>query len=287
MFNQNMRAKAMNEFEKSFYKLLNNSIYGKFIENVRKHIDYRLPSTEAQMRKLVAKPNYKSCDIITENLCGVQLERTKITINKPIICGFCILDLSKAIMLDFYYNVLKKRYNDNIKLLKTDTDSLVVSIETENAYDDIYEMRDYFDLSNFPKGSKYFDSTNKKVICKFKLECSEKFPIVLEEIVGLRPKLDDTLMSDNSEIMTCKGVNRRFAKKTYNHQDYLDCLQNEHIKMAKFGIIRQEHHNLHSVIVSKIGLSPNDDKRYMLNAYDSLPYGHYKISELNEPRLDL
>ena len=123
--NTNLRAKAKNNFEKDFFKLMNNSVFGKTMENIRNRVDVKLVNTKEKLRKLVAKPNLKCPPkIFSENLVSVHMRKTSLTMNKPIYLGMCILDLSKIIMYDFHYNYIKSKYADKAKLLFTDTDSL-------------------------------------------------------------------------------------------------------------------------------------------------------------------
>ena len=135
--NTNLRAKAKNNFEKDFFKLMNNSVFGKTMENIRNRVDVKLVNTKEKLRKLVAKPNFRSRKIFSENLVSVHMKKTSLTMNKPVYLGMCILDLSKTIMYDFHYNYIKPKYGEKAKLLFTDTDSLMYEIETEDFYKDI------------------------------------------------------------------------------------------------------------------------------------------------------
>ena len=150
--NTNLRAKAKNNFEKDFYKLMNNSVFGKTMENIRNRVNVKLVNTKEKLRKLVAKPNFKSCKIFNENLVSVHMKKTSLTMVKPVYLGMCILDLSKTIMYDFHYNYIKKKYGDKAKLLFSDTDSLMCEIQTEDFYKDISgDVKDRFDTSDYPE----------------------------------------------------------------------------------------------------------------------------------------
>ena len=169
-FNTLKRTQAKNSFEKDFFKLMNNSVFGKTMENIRKRVDVRLITDEKKLLKMVSKPTYVSSKIFNENLVAVHKIKETLTLNRPAYVGMCILDLSKTLMYNFHYNYIKKKYGNKAKLLFTDTDSLTYEIEAEDVYQDFWNDKDRFDNSDFPESSPYFDKTNKKVIGKFKDE---------------------------------------------------------------------------------------------------------------------
>ena len=150
--NIELRMKAKNDFRKDFFKLMNNSVFGKTMENLRNRVDIRLVTNEVKARKLFAKPNYESRTIFSDNLIAVHMKKTKLKLNKPIYLGMSILDLSKTLMYDFHYNYIKPKYDNKAKLVFTDTDSLAYEIETEDFYKDIVpDVASMFDTSNYPK----------------------------------------------------------------------------------------------------------------------------------------
>ena len=123
-FNTKKRKHAKNTFEKDFFKLMNNSVFGKTTENLRKQVDVRLVTNEKKLDKLTSKPTFVSSKIFNKNLMAVHKIKETLTLNRPAYVGMSILDLSKTLMYDFHYNYIKKKYNDRAKLLFTDTDSL-------------------------------------------------------------------------------------------------------------------------------------------------------------------
>jgi hypothetical protein len=139
-FNTKMRSTSKNAFEKNFFKLMNNSIYGKTVENLRKRVDVKFVSSEDDLLKLVASPCFESHRIMNENLIVVKRLKEVLTLNKPCYVGMSILDLSKTLMYDFHYNTIKKEYGDRAKLLFTDTDSLMYERKTDDVYEDFNEM---------------------------------------------------------------------------------------------------------------------------------------------------
>lgn len=115
---------AKNAFEKDFFKLLNNKIFGKTMENMRKRVDTRLVTDQKKLSKFVSKPTYVNSKIFNKNLVAVHKIKDTLVLGKPAYVGMCILDVSKRLMYDFHYNCIKKRYNSKAKLVFTDKDSL-------------------------------------------------------------------------------------------------------------------------------------------------------------------
>ena len=277
--NTNLRTKAKNNFEKDFFKLMNNSVFGKTMENIRNRVNVKLVNTEEKLKKLVAKPNLKSPPkIFNENFASVHLKKTSLTMNKPVYLGMCILDLSKTIMYDFHYNYIKPKYGEKAKLLFTDTDSLMYEIETEDFYKDISEdVKDRFDTSDYPENhpSGIPIGINKKVLGMFKDEAAGKR---IKEFVGLRAKLYSFIMEDGKENKRCKGVKKQVVESSITHEDYKTCLKTGKEQLRKQNIIRSYEHEVFTEEVNKIALSALDDKRYILgDGIHTLAWGHYKI----------
>ena len=161
-FNTEKRKNAKTEFEKDLFKLLNNAVYEKTLENVRNHNDFRLINTPERFQKLVNKPSYKHRHIINEDLVVVELEKAMVELDKPIYMGLSILDYSKIHMYSFYYDVLKPKYNDKIKLAYTDTDSFIIHVETDDIYTDFKHIKQHMDFSDYPKNHECYNASNKK-----------------------------------------------------------------------------------------------------------------------------
>ena len=136
-FNTKLRAAAKNDFEKDFYKLLNNSVFGKMMENIKKHRNKKLVTNREAYLKAVMKPNFKSGVIFGENLMRCEMGKIKVVMNKPVHLGKAILDLSKIVMYEFHYNYMKQKYPEGLTLCYMDTDSLIYDIETDDFYKDI------------------------------------------------------------------------------------------------------------------------------------------------------
>ena len=186
--NTKLRMQSKNDFEKDFFKLMNNSVFGKTIEDIRKRTDIKLVTTPEQARKYINKPNYKGRTTFSDNLVAIHMGKTEIYMNKHVYLGMSILDISKTLMYDFHYGYIKPKYGDKAKLLFTDTDSLMYEIETEDFYKDISpDVKTMFDTSNYPKEhpSGIETGVNKKVIGLMKDEVGGK---IITKFVGVRAK---------------------------------------------------------------------------------------------------
>ena len=279
--NTKLRAQAKNNFDKDFFKLMNNSVFGKTIENIRNRVNIKLVNTGEQFKKLAAKPNYESRKILKDNLVSVHMKKTSLTMNKPVYLGMCILDLSKIIMFDFHYKYIKPKYGNKAKLLFTDTDSFLYEIQTEDFYKDISgDVKDRFDTSDYSENhpSGIPAGLNKKVLGKFKDEAAGK---IIKEFVGLRAKLYSFKMDEGKENKRCKGIKKAVVEKSITHEDYKTCLETGKEQLRRQNIIRSYEHVVYTEEVNKVALSAADDKRYLLkDSYDTLAWGHYKIKDL-------
>ena len=275
-YNTEKRKNAKNDFEKDFFKLMNNSVFGKTMENIRKRVDVRLVTDEKKLLKLTSKPTYVSSKIFNENLVAVHKIKETLTLNRPAYVGMCILDLSKTLMYDFHYKYIKEKYGEKAKLLFTDTDSLTYEIEAKDVYKDFYNDKEKFDNSDYPEYSPYFYKENKKVIGKFKDEAAG---IPITEFVGLRSKMYSYIKDDNNGGKTAKGIKKNVIKNNIIHDDYKKTLFDNKQMYHKMKTIRSENHQLGSYELNKVSLSCFDDKRYIhKNGIDSYAYGHNKIS---------
>ena len=276
--NTNLRAKSKNDFEKDFFKLMNNSVFGKTMENIRNRVDVRLINTKEHAEKFIVKPNYEGRTIFDSNLVAIHMKKTKIKFDKPIYVGICILDLSKVLMYDFHYNYIIKKYGSNQKLLFTDTDSLAYEIKTDDFYKDIgNDVESKFDTSGYPSNhvSGIKTGCNKKVIGMMKDECGGE---QITEFVGLRAKMYSYRVNGDEE-KKAKGVKKNVIKKELAFDDYYQCLIETKPLYKKMNLIRSDKHNLYTQTVNKIALSADDDKRVISkDGISTLAYGHYKLT---------
>ena len=271
--NTDLRTKA-----KDFFKLMNNSVFGKTMENIRNRSVIKLVTDKIKAEKLAAKPNFKHCNIFNKDLIAIHMKKTILTFDKPVYLGMCILDLSKTLMYDFHYTYIKKKYEDKAKLLFTDTDSLMYEIKTEDFYKDISgDVKDKFDTSDYPPNhpSGIPTGCNKKVLGMFKDEAGGQ---IIDEFVGLRAKLYSYKMFEGKESKKCKGVKKSVVKESITHEDYKNCLFTGKEKLRKMNVIRSHKHDIYTEEVNKIALSPDDDKRHILEGQtDTLALGNYRI----------
>ena len=262
--NTELRKKATNNFEKDFFKLMNNSVFGKTIENIRKRQNIHIIDNRKKALKLSSKPNFDRCTILDKNLIAVHMKNTEVYFDKPVYVGQAILDLSKSLMYDFHYNYIKNKYGKKAELLFTDTDSLMYEIKTKDFYKDIYnDVKDKFDTSDYPSDhpSGIITGANKKVIGLFKDEVAGK---QITHFVGLRPKLYSYKVEDEKELKKCKGIKKNVIKKKLDFDDYVKCLFTGEKEMRSMKIIRSENHEIYSKEVNKVALSNQDDKRDVL-----------------------
>lgn len=275
--NTKLRTKATTDFEKDFFKLMNNSVFGKTMENVRNRINFELVNTEEQAWRV---KNLNRFTIFDDNLVGVHKQKQVIHLNKPVYLGQTILDDSKYLMYDFHYNfMLKKIPREDIDLLFTDTDSLCYHVRNHDVFEIMKNNKEYFDLSDYPKDNELYDPTNKKVIGKFKNESIKQ----ITEFIGLRAKLYAfTVDGEKKKHLKCKGVKKNVAKRDLNIDKYRDVLFNRSIEKVTQNGIRSYAHQLYTESSEKIALSSLDDKVYIMDDnINTLNFGHKNILNLS------
>ena len=135
--NTEYSTEAKNEFENNFFKLMNNSVFGKKMKNVRNHRDIKLVTSDKRRKQLVSEPNYHSHKTFSEHLMAIQMKKTRIKMIKPIYLGMSMLDISKMIMYQFWYDYIKPKHGERAQLCYTDTDSFVILIQTDDFFEDI------------------------------------------------------------------------------------------------------------------------------------------------------
>ena len=258
--NTKLRKEAKSEIEKHFLKLMNNSVFGKTMENVRKHRDIKFVTTEEKRIKLVSEPNYHTTKHFSDNLLAIEMKKTKVKMNKPVYLGMSILDISKTLMYEFWYDYVKPKYKDKAKLCYMDTDSFVINIFTEDFFEDINnDVERWFDTSNYDENDKrpLQIGVNEKVIGMFKDEIGGK---IMEEFCALRAKTYTHLTEDDSEHKKAKGTKKRKIKRRLMFENYKDSLFNDETIMRSQLRFKSDLH-VYTEEVNKIALSGNDGKR--------------------------
>ena len=282
------------------------------MENVRKRVNIEVlqaPAQRKKIRRLIAKPTFKRFVIFGEGeespeeeileedadgmvddeameaedeeddsfktrcIVGVENRKVAVTLNKPVYIGMCVLDLSKHLMYDFFYNHLKKKYADKVKLLYTDTDSVIIQVETADIYEDMKSTASEYDTSNYAPDHPLFSNENKKVVGKMKDELGGK---IMKEFIGLRSKMYSYTGEESGK--RAKGVKKAVLKKTITHDDYKECLLNQQLFRREMTGLRSHGHQIYGESVQKLALSPLDTKRYILSdGINTLAFGHSDI----------
>ena len=264
---------AKNKFEKDFFKLMNNSVFGKTMENVRNHRDIKLVTTDARRIELVSEPNYHTTKHFAEEFLAIEMRRSKVKKNKPVYLGQSILDISKTLMYEFWYDYIKPKYGDKAKLCYMDTDSFFINIETEYFYKDIAnDVNKCFDTSGYDKNDKRLLPIGKnKVIGMFKDEINEK---VMVELCAPRAETYAFRLDDDTEKKRAKGIRKCLIKRVLIFQDYQEAvIKNKTIIRSQLRS-KNDEHTIHTEKVNIVAISSDDDK--ILQTYDEVttyPYG--------------
>ena len=222
--NTKLRNEAKNEFERNFYKLMNNSVFGKTMENIRKNRDIKLVATNKKRKKLASEPNFHTSKDFSEHLMAIEMEKTKVYMNKPIYIGQSILDISKTLMYEFYYNYLKPKYGDKVKLCYMDTDSFIFYVETNDFYKDIIpDLNTWFDTSkiNNKLDRPIRIGINEGILGMFKdeLKCQ-----AMTEFISLASKVYAYTSHNDKRGKKVKGIKKCVRDRILMFQHYIDAL---------------------------------------------------------------
>ena len=275
-FNNEKRKDATSAFEQDLFKLMNNSFFGKTMENVRKRTRLELVTTIERLTKLVSKPTFTSFKVFNKHLIAVNLRRLQVKLDKPIYIGFAILDLSKFLMYSLHYKLILEIFGDDAILCISDTDSGVYFIR-RCMYIILKKFQKLFDTSNYPKDHFLYSAENKRKLGIFKDEMGGK-PI--SQFVGLRPKLYSVLL-ENENKKAARGVKKAIIRKHLRHEQYLTSLLKGKMYKHSMKTIRSYNHELYTLNLKKVSLSPLDDKRFLLkDGIHSLAYGHFRIKRI-------
>ena len=267
--NTELRKKATNDFEKNFFKLMNNAVFGKTMENVRKHRDIKLVKSDQKRNKLVSEPIFHTVKLIDNNLVITEMKKVKVKMNKPIYLGLSIIDITKLTMYEFWYDYVKIKYEDKARLCYMDTDSFVVNINTKDLYKDISKR---FDTSNYTFDSPLPTGINKKVIGLMKDELGGD---IITEFVALRSKAYSYVTNNFIAMKKAKGTKKYVVNKMLRFNDYKKCLFDNGKVLKSQQRFKSENHEVYTENINKISLSCDDDKRIVTSdRITSYPYGY-------------
>ena len=268
-----LRKKATNDFEKDFFKLMINAVFGKTMENVRKHRDIKLVKSNNKRNKLVSEWNFHTMKLIDNNLAIIEIKKVKVKMNKPIYLGLSILDISKITMYEFRYDYVKIKYEEKAQLCYMDMDSFVVNIKTKDFYKDIsQDVNKRFDTSNYTFDRPLHTGINKKVIGLMKDELGGD---IITEFVALRPKAYSYVTNDFIEMKKAKGTKKCVVNKMLRFNDDKKCLFDNGKVLKSQQRFKSENHEVYTENINKIALSCDDDKRIVTSdRITSYPYGY-------------
>ena len=274
-FNSSQRAKAQNNFEKDYYKLKNNSLFGKTMEDVRKRITYKLVSDETRLKKLIGSPYFNSRDIISDDIVGVHMLKNKVILDKPVFVGQAVLDYSKLEMFNLYYNILPQcPLIKHISLVGGDTDSFFLSITTDiniTLSDVFNSLSQHIDTSNYPPSHPLYSTRNKARLGCFKDETAGQ---ELSEMILLRPKMYSMQYKDSdTNIKRAKGITKSIVRNL-KHTAFKEAYEQKKETQVQMTILRSKQHTIQTTTFRKRALSAWEDKRVWLNENESLPHGH-------------
>ena len=231
------------------------------MENIRKYRDFKLVTSDKRRSILVSEPNYHTSKYISEDLMIIEMKKVWVKMNIPIYLGQAILDISKTLMYEFWYDYIKPKYEDKARLCYMDTDSFIMHIKTEDFYKDIAnDVERLFDTSNYDKKDNrpLPIGKNKKVIGLFKDELGGK---IVTEFCALRAKAYAYKLDDDTEHKKAKGTKKCIIKRELMFENYKDSLFNDKIILRSQQRFRSDHHRVYTEEVNKIALSSNDNKR--------------------------
>ena len=278
--NMELRKLAKDDFEKDLFKLMNNAVFGKTMENIRKHRDIKSVTTDKKRNKLVSEPNYHTINYISEDLSLIEMNKTKVKMNKPIYLGLSILDISKILMYEFWYDYMKPKYGNRVKLCYMDTDSFVMNIKTNDFYKDIAsDVEKRFDTSNYACNRPLPTGKNKKVIGIMKNELGGE---IITEFITLRPKTYSYSTHDSKEGKKAKGTKKSVIKRMIKFDDYKNCLLKDNVLLKSQQRFISKKHDVYTEDINKLALSNDDDKRIVSSdKITSYLYGYKGKKHIN------
>jgi len=240
------RQMALDEFESDLAKWQVNATFGKTMEHVRNRVNIRLIADPKKLAKAVSRPTFRQAELINDDLTMVRGAHQRVTLNKPISVGFAILEISKLIMYQFYYDYLKPKYGDNCTLLFTDTDSFCCHIQTDDICQDIAKNASLFDTSNL---SPLTPSIPRQTIaCSVSLK-SETGSVAPRKSVGLRAKMYSLHVPVNKKQskIRAKGIKKSYVNKNVRSEQFLNVLTTQNSTNSRFRAFQSHNRVLQTV----------------------------------------
>lgn len=275
-FTAKKRASTKSDFKKRTAKLLSNANFGKWLQNVRKYIDVKLVTRESTATKYINSPRYISSRQLSDDITAIFLKKEKVVLDRKYSIGFTILELSKLLMYEYYYDVIVPRFGeDNVSIILSDTDSFVLHIKNHTRTEAREKMRDVMDFSNLAPTDEHFDSSRAKVPGYLKTETPTSS--IMECVApkskcyALRSISDKPSLDENIE-KKCKGISKSRVKNL-KIDSYRKCIQDIATVKTDIARLQSKNHTIQTVIQNKLALSSFDDKRFLLHCgKHSVPY---------------
>ena len=251
---------------------MNNSVFGKTME--RKRVDVKLVRLheEDKLRRLIACPAFARANIFDDDLAAVQVHKSHLVLNRPLFVGMSILDFSEHLMYDFCYNQLRGQYGDRCQLLYTDTDSLLLEVQSEDVFRNMASHAELYNTSDYSPEHPLHSTANKKVLGKMKDECAAR-PIA--EYVGLRSKIYCVLEASGGNIRKAKGIKKTVVGRHIRHKQYKEALFGKQTFRHGMDVLWSKKHPIYRQRLNKVSVSPFYSKRWIAaNGVDTTAYGH-------------
>jgi hypothetical protein len=300
-FNSRERQRATNELAKEYYKLKNNSLYGKTVENVRGRLQMRLCNSQRKVETYASRPLFQACKKFGPNLVGIQLLHEEVELNKPVYVGQAVLDLSKLVMYQLYYEQLplyEQRFGGKIRAVGGDTDSLfllLLNISLRRELLPAMLADGLLDTSNYPPTHSLYSAEQKARLGCIKDEGAGKIFI---EWLLLRPKLYSMLTAEMKEHKRAKGIQRCVVANEVRHADYKSVYDSycctpvstsaaistsptssisSKVVIREVRRFRSHLHSIDTISQRKCALTMFEDKRAWLSHNHSVAFGHFSL----------
>jgi hypothetical protein len=273
-FNTEKRRLSKSKVETDLFKLFNNSVFGKTMQNNRKQMIIKIVNTGEEAQRLIRRPEFQKYNVINDNLCTFVMQKRVVNLDRPIYCGFACLDLSKLFMYQFHYEKMKRWYGKKLGLLMTDTDSLCYEVETDDVYLDLAKHKKYFDFSEYKETHPLYSTENSFVVGKMKDEAKGE---IIERFVGLGAKTY-SMIGNNVFRRKAKGVVQKVKEKLLKHEKYERVIDYQSQYVYRAPTIRSSNHQLRTLAIVRTAIHGFDSKRYLrMCGIKSYAWGHYKI----------